>query len=115
MIRKDEKTDKKDYPGELELDPNHKGGRMNKLELTNHLPNISDFSPAQLYYYNRLGLFAGSLYRAIRDASALNADVEMKLINKKHAIDQLEHYRLSVLEDIEAIMGYAKDLGLVKG
>ena len=110
MIRKDEKTDKKDYPGEKCPDSNHKGGRMKNVEL----PKIVNLDPTQEYYVSRLGLFAGSLHRAVKDASALKADVEMKLIPEHVAKDQLEHYRLSIMEDVESISVYAKNLGLLK-
>ena len=78
------------------------------------LPNFTDLDEKQQYYIDRLGLFAGSLHRSVRDGVALKNDVEMKLISGSVSEDLLEHYRLSIMEDVESIMSYAKELGLVK-
>jgi len=78
------------------------------------LPSFTDLDEKQQYYMDRLGLFAGSLHRSVRDGIALKNDVEMKLVSKSVTKDMLEHYRLSIMEDVESIVNYAKELGLVK-
>ena len=78
------------------------------------LTNVADRDEKQQYYRDRRGLCAGALHRSVRDGIALKNDVEMKLISKSVTNDLLEHYRLSIMEDVESIMSYAKELGLVK-